>query len=109
MDGRKYIIGWLTFPPGGRDAFLAIARPYAAACRAEDGCLFFEMNPSADDPDVVTVTECFRSAAAHDSHLQGALFRGFWPELERRCLRGRFENIVAAAVIPDSAVFGGPL
>ena len=55
-ETRKYIIGWLTFPPGQRAAFLRAARPFAQAFRQEPGCLFFEMNPSETDPDVVTVT-----------------------------------------------------
>ena len=35
-ERRKYVIGWLTFPPGAREDFMKIALPYAAACREEE-------------------------------------------------------------------------
>ena len=105
-ERRKYIIGWLTFPPGVREDFMKIGLPYAAACREEEGCVFFEMNPSATDPDVVTVAECYESAEAHAAHLKRPLFEAMWGELNRRCRRGRFENIFAGRVEPDSAEFG---
>ena len=45
-DPPKYIIGWLVCRPGRRDALMELVVPYVAACRREDGCVFFEMNPS---------------------------------------------------------------
>ena len=106
-ETRKYVIGWLTFAPGKRDGFMKIALPYIVACRAEEGCLFFEMNPSVTDPDVVTVAECFTRAEAHSAHLRTPRFEAFWAELSRIGLSGRFENIFAARVEPDAAEFGG--
>jgi quinol monooxygenase YgiN len=104
-ETRKYIIGWLTFAPGRRDDFMRIALPYAAACREEEGCVFFEINPSAADPDVVSIAECYASAEAHAAHLKKPLFEAMWGELHRRCQRGRFENIFAGRVELDSVEF----
>ena len=104
-DNRKFIIGWLTCRPGAREVLVDLARPYVAACRAEEGCLFFEMNPSIHEPDVVTVAECFASAEAHDAHCRGETFTRFWDRLHDLCLAGRFENIYDARVEPDSADF----
>ena len=106
-ERRKYVIGWLSFAPGRRDGFMAMARPYVAACRAEPGCVFFEMNPSDTDPDVVTVMECFESAEAHAAHLRTPGFETFWAELGRIGRSGRFENIFAGRVEPDAVEFGG--
>lgn len=94
--------------PGKRPAFMAIAAPYVAECRKEEGCAFFEMNASADDPDVVVVTECFKDADAHTAHLKTPLFQAFWQELDGFCIAARFENIFARLVVPDSATFGVP-
>ena len=107
-ETRKFIIGWLTFPPDRRAEFLALARPYIATCRAEPGCLFFEMNPSLTDPDTVVISECFASKAAHEAHLATQNFRDFWAALNSLALTGRFENIYASEVILDSATFGTP-
>ncbi|MFO1144272.1 MAG: antibiotic biosynthesis monooxygenase [Amaricoccus sp.] len=106
-ERRKYIIGWLTCRTGRRDELMALAVPYAAACRQEEGCLFFEMNPSVHAPDVVSIAECFASREAHAAHLETERFRGFWARLHALCIEGRFENIFPAAVEPDSADFAG--
>jgi len=104
-DNRKYIIGWLTLKPGqGRD-FVKVAQAYAAGCRKEDGCVFFEMTQSIDDPDVFVVAECFRDPAAHEAHLKRPLFLESWKHIESIALTGKFENIFADTVIADSAIF----
>jgi quinol monooxygenase YgiN len=105
-DSRKYIIGWLTLKPGqGRD-FVQVAKAYAAGCREEDGCIFFEMNQSIDDPDVFVVAECFRDAEAHEAHLKRPLFLDSWKHIDSIALNGKFENIFADTVIADGATFG---
>ena len=104
-DPRKYIIGWLTCRPGRRDELAALIGPYVAACRAEEGCLFFDMNPSVTDPDVVTVAECFASREAHAAHLERETFRLLWDRLYDLCLEGRFLSIFPDHVDPDTADF----
>jgi quinol monooxygenase YgiN len=104
-ETRKYIVGWLTFPPGNRDRFMELAPAYVRACLAEPGCLFFEMNPSVTDPDVVTVAECFASETAHATHLAAENFKAFWPALAELAISGRFENVFAGRVAPDEVHF----
>jgi len=104
-ERRKYIIGWLILPPGTREDFMKLVLPYAAACRAEPGCRFFEMNPSITDPDVVTFAECFESAEAHAAHHKTPWFEAMWGEINRRCRHGRFENIFPGRVEPESVDF----
>ena len=104
-ESRKYIVGWLTFPPGNRDGFMALVPAYVAACRAEPDCLFFEMNPSITVPDVITVAECFTSEAAHQAHLEREAFQALWPKLAALATSGRFENIFAGRVAEDAVQF----
>ncbi len=103
---RKYIIGWLHCWPGRRDAFMEIVKPYVAQCRREPDCLFFEMNPSVHDEDVITLAECFSSPAAHAAHLETEWCREMFARLPEFCLRGDFENIYDGRVEPDSDTFG---
>lgn len=104
-ETRKYIIGWITFPPGNRDRFMALTHAYAQNCRAEPGCLFFEMNSSMTDPDVVTVAECFTNEAAHAAHLAAENFQTFWPILGTLARSALIENIYAGRVAVDSITF----
>jgi quinol monooxygenase YgiN len=105
-DPRKFIIGWLTCKPGRRDEVMALVVPYVSKCLMEEGCEFFEMNPSVQNPDVITLAECFASSEAHALHLQTVAFQAFWKGLQSRCVEGRFLNIFADRVEPDSATFG---
>ena len=106
-DPRKYIIGWLVCRPGKRDALMELVVPYVAACRREEGCVFFEMNPSVHEPDLVTLAECFASPEAHDTHCRTGRFREFWNRLPEFCTEGRFENVFPDHVSPDRADFDG--
>ena len=106
MPEKKYIMGWLRFKPGRRDAFIAAQRPYVEACRAEPGCEFFEFSVSPFDPDLATVMECFSSRAAHEQvHLNTEHFKAFWPALGEAAVEGSFLNILSDTVEPDSARF----
>ena len=64
----KFVIGWLTFKPGIRDAFLSEIQPLVQQIRAEEGCVFFELNPKNDAPDTAMLCECFTDDAAHRAH-----------------------------------------
>ena len=103
---RKYIVGWIRLRPGRREEFMEIARPYVAHCREEDGCVFFDMNPSSDGPDEIVIMECFRDASAHQKHLKTQEFTDFWLQLNDLGANARFENIMARDVVPDVAEFG---
>ena len=65
---KKIIVGWMTYKPGMREDFLALARKHQAVARAEPGCEFFDITLSLDQPDVGIVVECFTDEAAHEAH-----------------------------------------
>lgn len=102
---RKYIIGWLRCRPGRRDALMEIVKAYVLKCRAEEGCVFFDMNPSSLEPDMVTLAECFSNPEAHAAHLETEWCRAMFARFPEFCLGGDFENIYEARVEPDSVTF----
>ena len=87
---------------------MKLAVPYVATCREEKGCLFFEMNPSFTDPDVVTIAECFESAEAHSAHLRTPWFEAFWAELNHLGYTdgSRISSPVVSSQIPRSSAAG---
>ena len=64
----KFVVGWLHFKPGTRDAFLERIQPLVEKIRAEEGNVFFEFNPRVGQPDTAMLTECFVDDAAHRGH-----------------------------------------
>ena len=104
-DPRKFIIGWFRCRPGKRDELMSLAMSYAANCRQEEGCLFFEMNPCLEDSDSVSVVECFSSEEAHAAHLETAHAQTFFAEIPRLCQDGKFHHIFPARVISESPTF----
>lgn len=66
----KFIIGWLHFKPGTRDAFIERVQPLVEKIRAEEGNIFFELNPRIGQPDTAVLSECFLDDAAHRAHKQ---------------------------------------
>ena len=105
---KKFIMGWLKFKPGKRDAFIAASREYVEVCRTEAGCEFFDFSVSLFDPDMAMAMECFSSREMHAAHLETERFKTFWKQLGEVCIEGRFENIFADHIEPDSARFGVP-
>jgi quinol monooxygenase YgiN len=106
MAGKKYVVGWLRFKPGRRDAFIQASREYVETCRKERGCEFFEFSLSPFEPDIAMVMECFSSREIHEGeHLKTVHFEAFWKRLSDACIDARFLNILSDTVIPDSAKF----
>ena len=101
----KFVIAWLTLRPGKRGEFMALAQPFAAATRQEDGVVFFEFHHDATNPDGVVAVECYRDHAAHEAHWTTPHFAAMWTEVQRLAVEGRFQNIFADRVEPDAAVF----
>jgi len=104
--GNKYILGWIKLDPANRIAFTLAANDYARACRAEEGCLFFELVPHHEADDTFLLAECFVSEEAHKWHHDQEHFVAFVKVLNKLCLSGRFENVIAASVRCDEAEFG---
>ncbi|MEJ0013401.1 MAG: antibiotic biosynthesis monooxygenase [Bauldia sp.] len=103
---KKYIMGWLHFKPGKRDAFIAGSRDYVGKCRAESGCEFFDVSVSPFDSDLAMVMECFTSPEVHEAeHLNSRHFKQFWAALGEVCVEAHFENILSDTVIPDTTKF----
>lgn len=63
------------------------------------------MNPSVTEPDVVVVSECFDSEAAHTAHLTAGTFQDFWPKLSALAISGRFQNVFPGRVAGDALQF----
>ena len=101
----EYVIGWITTRSGKRDEFMMLAEPFIAATRQEDGILFFELHPSAGNPDLVVATEGYATAEAHERHVRTPHFAVFWEAFQRLVLDGRFENIFADRTRLDTVKF----
>ena len=56
-----YVIATMTLKPGTRDKVLAAAKPCIAATRKEEGCIFYDLNTSTDNPDLLTFVERWES------------------------------------------------
>src|SRR5690349_9241925 len=95
----KYVIGWLHTKPGKRDEFMRLSKPVFAITRKEDGCLFYEAHPAADNPDLIVFVEGWQSAAHHQAHERAPHHTGFGPEVVRLCTGGVFEEIEAKSVV----------
>lgn len=52
-----YVIATMTIKPGTRETVLAAAKPCIDATRKETGCLFYDLNSSATDPNLLTFVE----------------------------------------------------
>jgi quinol monooxygenase YgiN len=104
--GTKYVAGWLTLRDGVAEDFDRILADYVATCRAEPECRFFEMMRTREDPGTVFLCESFESEEAHAIHLARPHVRAFFEIIPNYVISGRFENVIAAKVSPDSATFG---
>lgn len=63
-----YVIATMTLKPGTRDKVVAAAKPCIEATRKETGCIFYDLNVSQTDPNLLTFVERWQSRehlAAH--------------------------------------------
>jgi quinol monooxygenase YgiN len=63
-----YVIATMILKPGTRDKVLAAAKPCIEATRKEAGCIFYDLNVSQTDPNLLTFVERWESKdhlAAH--------------------------------------------
>jgi quinol monooxygenase YgiN len=106
MEERKFIIGRIRLRPGQSAAFMDYARRYMALSRQDDGCLYFDMMPSAEDQDEIIFVECFRDEAAHEAHMQTPHFAEGGGVLQGLALSITVENIFAREVKAEAVSFG---
>jgi quinol monooxygenase YgiN len=61
--------------PDGAEAFRSIALRGAAVAKARDGCVFFDVVQSAEDPATFRMVEGWQTRATLDAHLGSAKFQ----------------------------------
>jgi quinol monooxygenase YgiN len=70
-----FITAKFPVKPEHADDWPEITRAFTEACRAEDGCLWFDWSRSVDDPTEFVLVEAFRDGEAGAAHVQSAHFR----------------------------------
>lgn len=61
--------------PEHAEAWPEISREFTEACRAEDGCLWFDWSRSLDDACEYVLVEAFRDGDAGAAHVQSDHFK----------------------------------
>ena len=61
--------------PEHAEAWPELSREFTEACRAEDGCLWFDWSRSLDDPNEYVLVEAFRDGDAGAAHVQSPHFK----------------------------------
>ncbi len=69
--------------PEHAEAWPEITRDFTEACRAEDGCLWFDWSRSLDDPTEYVLVEAFADADAGAAHVGSPHFRAAQETLPR--------------------------
>jgi len=64
-----YVIAELKLKPGTAEQAVAAARKAVAGTVKEEGCIFYDMHLSINDPDKLMVVERWTSRAALDAHM----------------------------------------
>lgn len=74
----KLIVGYFTTKPGMRAAYLEAAQDHLKQSRLDPECLYFELVPLPDRPDVLLLAEAFTSEEAHRRHEDTDHMRALW-------------------------------
>lgn len=69
-----FITAKFQVKPESAERWPEITRGFTEACRAEDGCLWFDWSRSLDDPNEYVLVEAFRDAAAGGAHVNSPHF-----------------------------------
>jgi quinol monooxygenase YgiN len=76
-----FITAKFHIKPESADRWPEITRSFTEACRAEEGCLWFDWSRSLDDPTEYVLVEAFRDADAGGAHVQSDHFKAAQREL----------------------------
>ena len=76
-----FITAKFPVKPEHADAWPELSRAFTQACRAEDGCLWFDWARSLDDPNEYVLVEAFRDDEAGAAHVQSDHFMAATTEL----------------------------
>jgi quinol monooxygenase YgiN len=98
---QKFIIGWVKVKPDKCSEFHDAMKAHAVATRLEDGCVFFDVGASLEDPDKFVIVECFESAEAHEHHLNVPRMKALMTYVSDMFAEARFENILSDNVVTD--------
>ncbi len=77
----------VTASAGKRDAFVQAAQPCIAATRKEQGCVFYELYASTDNPDTLMYFEKWTSRDALAKHMEAEHMKAFASVKEERGLQ----------------------
>ena len=61
--------------PAYADRWAELSGDFTRACRAEDGCLWFDWSRSLDDPEEYVLVEAFRDGDAGAAHVGSEHFK----------------------------------
>lgn len=89
----RYVIGRIELRPGKRAEFMQAAAGYVAASRADEGCVYFDIAPTPDNPDGAVMIECWEDFASHKAHQASGYAAAFNPIAGALILRGTFEEM----------------
>lgn len=70
-----FITAKFRIKPEDADNWAEISRPFTEACRAEEGCLWFDWSRSLDDPNEYVLVEAFRDPEAGGAHVNSEHFK----------------------------------
>ncbi|MBE7188907.1 putative quinol monooxygenase [Jatrophihabitans endophyticus] len=70
-----FITAKFRIKPEDADRWPEISRGFTEACRAEDGCLWFDWSRSLDDPNEYVLVEAFRDPDAGAAHVNSEHFK----------------------------------
>ena len=101
----RYTIGWLRMRPGKRDEFMRVSKPVFDITRKEDGCLFYEVHPTTEDPNLVILIEGWQTIAQHEAHTKAPHHVGFGPTFVKLCAEARFDEIDATNIVTQTPKF----
>ncbi|MDN5764933.1 MAG: antibiotic biosynthesis monooxygenase [Humibacillus sp.] len=69
-----FITAKFRLKPEHADDWPQLSHEFTQACRAEEGCLWFDWSRSVDDPTEYVLVEAFRDEQAGAAHVQSAHF-----------------------------------
>jgi quinol monooxygenase YgiN len=93
-----YVIAAMTLKPGTRDKVLAAAKPCIEATRKETGCIFYDLNISTDNPDLLTFVERWETRDHLTAHTKTDHLKA-WRAASSEYVASRVVEIITPASI----------
>ncbi|MDR0795571.1 MAG: antibiotic biosynthesis monooxygenase [Tannerella sp.] len=74
---KTVVVARVTVKSGREKAFVEIASKLVTATRAEEGCLFYTLYQSTENPSVFIIYEEYKDDAAFEAHAASGHFKAF--------------------------------